>query len=176
MFRQFVIDYRWFFLDYLLFFIDYLFFIDNLLSLIIIFCSLLITVYIGNRGVEVEARITIPQILSSIPPYARFLIFSQGKISGKFRKCLPTSRHVKYQHRKGTPLTEDHVNIWKIPDFGKMLENFATWARKFPDHIKQSFSPPLTVWSWPLAPHYAVDPPLPSREWGNRERGCGRKG
>jgi hypothetical protein len=126
LFRQFVIDYRFFFLDYLLFFIDYLFFIDNLLSLIIIFCSLLSAFYIGNRGVEVEARITIPQILSSIPPCARSLIFSQGKISGKFRKCLPTSRNVKYQHRKGTPLTEDHVNLWKIPGFGKMLENLAT--------------------------------------------------
>ena len=126
MFRQFVIDYRFFFLDYLLFFIDYLFFIDNLLSLIIIFCSLLITIFIGNRGVEVEARITIPQILSSIPPCARSLIFSQGKISGKFRKCLPTSRNVKYQHRKGTLLTDDHVNLRKIPGFQKMLENLGT--------------------------------------------------
>ncbi len=79
MFRQFVIDYRFFFLDYLLFFIDYLFFIDNLLSLIIIFCSLLVIVYIGNRGVEVEARITNPQILSSIPPCARSLIFHRVK-------------------------------------------------------------------------------------------------
>jgi hypothetical protein len=114
------------FLIIVLFFIDYLFFIDNLLSLTIILCSLLITDYIGNRGIEVEARITIPQILSSIPPCACSLIFSQGKISGKFRKCLPTSRNVKYQHRKGTPLTEDHVILWKIPDFGKMQENFAT--------------------------------------------------
>jgi hypothetical protein len=34
--------------------------------------------------------------------------------------------NIKYQHRKGTPLTDDHVNLQKIPGFGKMLENLGT--------------------------------------------------
>ncbi len=48
----------------------------------------------GNRGVEVEVRICIPKVMSSIPPCARSWFFSQGKSpessgirnnAGKFR-------------------------------------------------------------------------------------------
>jgi hypothetical protein len=33
---------------------------------------------------------------------------------------------LQYQHRKGTPLADDHVNLRNILGFGKMLENLAT--------------------------------------------------
>jgi hypothetical protein len=60
-----------------------------------------------------------------IPPGAIFSFFKR-EISGKFRKCLPASRNVKCQQGQGTSMTDDHENIRKIPDFGKMRENFGT--------------------------------------------------
>jgi hypothetical protein len=82
----------------------------------------------GNRwvcGFGIEARISIRKDMSSIPPGA-FCHFSRGEISGKFRECLPASRNVKYQQGPGTSMTNDHGNLRKFPDFGKMRENFCT--------------------------------------------------
>jgi hypothetical protein len=60
----------------------------------------------------------------------------------------------KMQQGQGTSMIDDHENIRKIPDFGKMRENFGTLVSKFPDHIKQSFSPPLTDDSGAIRPRW----------------------
>ncbi len=125
----FFIDYLLFFIDNLLFFIDYrLFFIDYRFfiianSVIHLFWDRKLNrwkrrfyiLYIfkqDNRGLGVEARVGTHKDTRSIPHVAILSIFKR-EISGKFRKCLPASRNVKYQQGQGTSMTEKKFRIWE---------------------------------------------------------------